>query len=1632
MAVHAGDAYVDIFANTAPLSKQLAALPSSRIGKQMESMGRSLSKSVTLPLVGLGAAAVKMSLDFHKSMTLVQTQAGASAKEVDRMTKAILKFSASGQTDQGPKALADALYAIESAGIHGAKAMKTLKSASDLAMIGQADFTSTTKALVAAQKTGIKGSANLKKEIGTLNATVGAGQMHMDDLVGAMGTGFLASARGVGLSLRDVGGALAEMTKQGMPAAAAATRLRMTFTLMAAPTDKAKAALKGIGLGASDLANTMRSQGLLPALELLKSHLDGLSKTQQFTVLSGAFGGARSGSTIIGLLNNLGDLDTTLTHIRDHSGEVNKSLAAAKATKAEELKIAWAQLQSALVQLGDALVPVVIPALQKMAGWVQSISNAFEGLSPGMKSFVIDVGLGVAALGPLMSIGGRLSRIYGGVALIIRKAAEAFGLLSAAETAAGAAGGPIRGIAGGAGASGVARWLGTDAAPATAATVGVFGEKQAMRDAGLIGAGGASSRAGWLAKMGLRLGPNAGAVLPVTIAIVGAIGMDKLEKKFLPKNVHTALNTGGGSSAADIGLGSVSGDINALTGGSGGNTMAQLEKGWRAQHEAVLRFRADLKSLGLDAIDGMNQLNVDLRDGLDTANQRWRQGTAPWHQHTAEAMTATVSAIAKGMSLGVIPVKQGQREINQLLAKIRLISATPDDAIGLGRQMAQSFKRAGTVTSAGVDSLIGKLKQMAPASRQAAIDSVTGMLQKWAQGRPKIAAQVDALKDKLIGTFGATNHQIAKGVSGLVVNIAQLFGNLGTVVTRAIGSMGTEINSALKGLGVQNKRVRFTLAAGIGDIAEAGLNAILGKASGGAVSVPGTGLQDTVPLLANGAVSAMVAPGEDLVVLNRHQRPMVDAALAASYGVNGLPGFFNRYDRPHYMARGGIAHPTISGPDPLRSLGQGAIDKVFKAAQMFLQAHKPKGGGIGTGFHGPWVAVMQQIAKAKGWSIGDWRKLIMQESGGNPNAVNPSSGAFGLGQFLGSTAQAYAKYGALSHDPAKQIVAMAHYIADRYGNPTTAWAHETSAGWYTRGGIPVFAGGGFPQMKKLWKGVGPSGLQSGIRSLAGYVMDKYPSLSVSSTTGGTHASGSLHYTGQAVDLVGSALRAASEWIKSSGLYKALAEGIHNPNLSVEDGNFISPSYWGSATWADHTDHIHLGVTHPWNPSDLGAGSSGASPSIPAKGHASVPGGATGRGGGTSATQGHTGVSFFTKKLSFGPDPTTPKEATKELALRRDQLAHYKFALLGTKDSGERQAIRTNINLLIARISKLVRLRARLVVKAHQASVAKAISSRPEFTDWVNRINEAGTNQLFAQQEADRAIALEPSNATSSALAGYKVDEIFKYVKVLDAELSQRNLLLGAISFAGQTSAGMSTEIKQIQALKGVHPHAYKKRRFRIPFLTKAIAQIASFIDDREGDLAGVQGLRAPRDIWPAGALQKAGNWLTFGGPGNEIFDTQKAIADLGLNISNATSSDNNSELTDLYKQLALQANQRLLVQEAHDAVFSSFGNGFSLGGLVKVMPPYAGTAHTGAIVPGPPTQEKTMVVKGGEGIFTQEQMAAMGIQSAPEPGDTHVHLHLKPGTEWLRDFIDVRVQKANRGAARLGGSGMQPAGVLRR
>lgn len=398
-------------ANRAAASMEGAAARISRAGERMSVAGRTLTRNVTLPVLAIGAASIKMAVDFNSSMTKIQTQAGGSARDVKLLSDQVLALAK--YAEQGPTELADSLYHLKSVGMDNVDAMQALRQASDLAAVGGAKLEDTTNALAGAWRTGIAGAKDFHQAVSTINAVIGAGNMKMEDLNAALGTGILPTAKTFGLTLKDVGAALAVFTDEGVPADAAATRLRMSMSLLGAPSAAAEAQLKSIGLTGLNLANDMRKpNGLIAAIGDLKSHLEDphfhLSLSQQAQLLSHAFGGGRSSSAILSLINNFDVLKKKQDQVTASMHKYNEAVAAQRQTPQAQFKLLESSLQRSAILIGQDVLPVVL----KMAHGLGDLLEGFNKLTDGQRKFIVEAALAAAALGPLLTLGSKLIRMF--------------------------------------------------------------------------------------------------------------------------------------------------------------------------------------------------------------------------------------------------------------------------------------------------------------------------------------------------------------------------------------------------------------------------------------------------------------------------------------------------------------------------------------------------------------------------------------------------------------------------------------------------------------------------------------------------------------------------------------------------------------------------------------------------------------------------------------------------------------------------------------------------------------------------------------------------------------------------------------------------------------------------------------------------------------------------------------------------------------------------------------------------------------------------------------------------------------------------------------------------------------------
>jgi len=427
MVTEAGSAKID--ASTLAASGSIAKMTTAaevgfaRAGKSMELMagpmmrvGRTMLTHVTLPIVAIAAESTKMALTFNRNLSLIQTQAHATASEVLSVHDAILKMAGTRGVAQGPNELATAMYHIESTGIRGAKALDALHTSALLATVGNSDLDSATYALSATIASGIGGFKNFSQAAGILNAVVGAGDMRMQDLTASLATGVLPVAAKAGISLQQLGAALATMTDAGTRPEEAMTRLRMSINLLSAPSGEAEKQLKKLGIGALDLGHMMHSDGPIAALDLLKRKLDAYSKDPvvQQNILTKAFGGGKSSGTIVTLLGSLNTLDygvkAKMASINAGQKSFSKDVTNTQKNMAVQMKQSQAEISASMIDIGEHVMPIAAKAAHELAGSVKEVTDWFDHLSPAAQNTALEIAGITAVVAPALMIMGNMAR----------------------------------------------------------------------------------------------------------------------------------------------------------------------------------------------------------------------------------------------------------------------------------------------------------------------------------------------------------------------------------------------------------------------------------------------------------------------------------------------------------------------------------------------------------------------------------------------------------------------------------------------------------------------------------------------------------------------------------------------------------------------------------------------------------------------------------------------------------------------------------------------------------------------------------------------------------------------------------------------------------------------------------------------------------------------------------------------------------------------------------------------------------------------------------------------------------------------------------------------------------------------
>ncbi len=397
----AGTAWVNVLpkmdAFQASVSKGLKGLET-----QTAAAGKSLTKHLTLPLVAVAAVSIKLAVDFDTSMSRIKGLVGASTAQMGQYRQAILDMSPA--VGQGPKALADALFFVTSAGLKGKAALDVLRESAKGASSGLGDTKTVADAVTSAVNA--YGAANLSasKAVDILSATVKSGKTAASAVAPVLGS-LLPLSQRLGVSFGQVGASIASMTRIGINAPAAATALRGFYTSILNVSPKVTAALKKVGLSQKGLLDELKNprQGLPVVLTQLDKAFGG-----NVLAMRKAFPNIRGMSGLMALTGK--NTKTTLGIFKDlahATGQNEKAFRAFEATPEAKFDKLKNSLKVLAITLGDQLLPYVL----KFVAYLSKLVKKYQELSPHTQTLIKQAILLAAVLGPGLTIFSKLIKV---------------------------------------------------------------------------------------------------------------------------------------------------------------------------------------------------------------------------------------------------------------------------------------------------------------------------------------------------------------------------------------------------------------------------------------------------------------------------------------------------------------------------------------------------------------------------------------------------------------------------------------------------------------------------------------------------------------------------------------------------------------------------------------------------------------------------------------------------------------------------------------------------------------------------------------------------------------------------------------------------------------------------------------------------------------------------------------------------------------------------------------------------------------------------------------------------------------------------------------------------------------------
>ena len=420
----------------------------SNVGNKMISAGRSLSMYVTAPIVGVGTAAMKSSVEFEAAMDKVQSvTVGATAEDMEKLSQAVLDMS--GKSKYSAAEASEALYYMGLAGWDVNEMLDALPDVLAVATAGEMDLGRASDIVTDYFTAFGEGAGTVEHMVDVMARTMVSSNTDIDQLGDAFK--YVAPVAGaMGYSIEDVSFALGLMANNGIKASQAGTSLRQFMQRLVKPTAEVQKAMDELGITVANSDGSMKSfrevmdelrdalggvfdpageaaeqiallneqlengelseEEYAAALEDVISSADGVTGAER-AKNAAILAGVRGMSGLLAIVNATEDDYNSLSDAIEGTTTAQDIANVMIDNTQGRMEILKHSAENLGISFGQVMAPYIEKGISALGGLVQKFSE----LDSETKDTIVRIAGIAAALGPLLIVGGAVVSAIGSI-----------------------------------------------------------------------------------------------------------------------------------------------------------------------------------------------------------------------------------------------------------------------------------------------------------------------------------------------------------------------------------------------------------------------------------------------------------------------------------------------------------------------------------------------------------------------------------------------------------------------------------------------------------------------------------------------------------------------------------------------------------------------------------------------------------------------------------------------------------------------------------------------------------------------------------------------------------------------------------------------------------------------------------------------------------------------------------------------------------------------------------------------------------------------------------------------------------------------------------------------------------------